>query len=442
MSASYAAVTADVFCPPVRDDNIRNAVQTIIAARKSRKALKGQHEAVWPLSLEVALIEGLHEYRPKISTRPFLRFPDRNVFISDYIFRATGKRRTSKQVGSRLQQLRDTAQGKRILEQFSSRSSRSPAEQSSDTAPHAPGSSILDPSSPLNVTDPDHTFVHIKVLPANTPHPGQPYTHQNIALSSHVAPFPRHLREIDPTVTFTFSHKICAASVCDLYYNGSRVYHEVTPLTCTPALSHEAGITGYVYRVALVPGLWNDLCRSNNPGRYSVVQCIFQCWRASPLSSELVQKPSKTLLRTVVYNFEEVTLPPAAVSLYPAVSYATPGSHSSVCLSPAFPVTTACEYRNASFKPPSYDRTQIVNMRNPFTGPTLGETVDAPTNCRDRYAPSDGVHPPTAGITYPPHDYGHDHNRVMNHISCLWDQAAEIPTSPLEWGYDTVMGKW
>lgn len=37
----------------------------------------------------------------------------RNKFISDYIFNVTGKRRTPKQVGSRLQQLRDTAEGKR-----------------------------------------------------------------------------------------------------------------------------------------------------------------------------------------------------------------------------------------------------------------------------------------------------------------------------------------
>ena len=37
----------------------------------------------------------------------------RNKFISDYIFQMTGKRRTPKQVGSRLQQLRDTTEGKR-----------------------------------------------------------------------------------------------------------------------------------------------------------------------------------------------------------------------------------------------------------------------------------------------------------------------------------------
>ena len=37
----------------------------------------------------------------------------RNKFISDYILQVTGKHRTPKQVGSRLQQLRDTCEGKR-----------------------------------------------------------------------------------------------------------------------------------------------------------------------------------------------------------------------------------------------------------------------------------------------------------------------------------------
>ena len=37
----------------------------------------------------------------------------RNKFISDYIYQVTGKHRTPKQVGSCLQQLRDTCEGKR-----------------------------------------------------------------------------------------------------------------------------------------------------------------------------------------------------------------------------------------------------------------------------------------------------------------------------------------
>lgn len=48
------------------------------------------------------------------------RFPMRNRFISDYIFETTGKRRTPKQVGSRLQQLRDTCKKEHSMLSFSS----------------------------------------------------------------------------------------------------------------------------------------------------------------------------------------------------------------------------------------------------------------------------------------------------------------------------------
>jgi len=36
------------------------------------------------------------------------RFIGRNFFLSAYVFSITGRRRTAKQVGSRLQQLKDT----------------------------------------------------------------------------------------------------------------------------------------------------------------------------------------------------------------------------------------------------------------------------------------------------------------------------------------------
>lgn len=57
---------------------------------------------------------GLQEYEPVDSreTRILGRFPMRNRFISEYIFRMTGKYRSSKQIGSRLQQLRDTSEGR------------------------------------------------------------------------------------------------------------------------------------------------------------------------------------------------------------------------------------------------------------------------------------------------------------------------------------------
>lgn len=62
----------------------------------------------------IAPLLGLENYQPDDSRETLLlgRFPLRNRFISDYIFEKTGKVRTPKQVGSRLQQLRDTCGGK------------------------------------------------------------------------------------------------------------------------------------------------------------------------------------------------------------------------------------------------------------------------------------------------------------------------------------------
>ena len=57
---------------------------------------------------------GLEKYKPSESksTRTLGRFPMRNKFVADYIFKKTQIRRTPKQVGSRIQQLRDTSSGK------------------------------------------------------------------------------------------------------------------------------------------------------------------------------------------------------------------------------------------------------------------------------------------------------------------------------------------
>lgn len=119
----------------------RDIAQAKITGRRSWKGVKG--EAIWPPNLsatnhsilswfidrilyrEVILLEGSPQLRPhdfhpthlllalqryhERSWRPAIgRFPMRNRFISDYIYEETGKRRTAKQVGSRLQQLRET----------------------------------------------------------------------------------------------------------------------------------------------------------------------------------------------------------------------------------------------------------------------------------------------------------------------------------------------
>ncbi|EJD08273.1 uncharacterized protein FOMMEDRAFT_151020 [Fomitiporia mediterranea MF3/22] len=80
--------------------------ETIVRARKSWKTVKGRSEPVWPPHLEKALVQG--------------RFPKRNRYISDYIYNLTGIRRSPKQVGSRLQQLKDVTCGKMLLNHVAS----------------------------------------------------------------------------------------------------------------------------------------------------------------------------------------------------------------------------------------------------------------------------------------------------------------------------------
>ncbi|TFK39519.1 hypothetical protein BDQ12DRAFT_722372 [Crucibulum laeve] len=88
----------------------------IATGRKTWKNLKKKKEAVWPPYVETVLLEALDKYRPASNrdVKQLQRFPKRNRYISDYILEATGKRRTAKQVGSRLQQLRDTCTDERV----------------------------------------------------------------------------------------------------------------------------------------------------------------------------------------------------------------------------------------------------------------------------------------------------------------------------------------
>ncbi|KAG5642158.1 hypothetical protein DXG03_003542 [Asterophora parasitica] len=93
-------------------NQVAGMAHTLVTGRKTWKTSKGKNEAVWPAHIEAALFDALEKYRPTSSGDPRLlrRFPKRNRFISDHIYKVTGKARTPKQVGSRLQQLRDTCQ--------------------------------------------------------------------------------------------------------------------------------------------------------------------------------------------------------------------------------------------------------------------------------------------------------------------------------------------
>ncbi|KAF8826197.1 hypothetical protein HHX47_DHR6000476 [Lentinula edodes] len=99
----------------------KEATEIVLAARKTWKLMRSKREKVWPPLIEATLIEALQKYRPQSVTDIQLlqRFPKRNCWISKYIKRRTGHDRSPKQVGSRLQQLRDSCRDERILQLLS-----------------------------------------------------------------------------------------------------------------------------------------------------------------------------------------------------------------------------------------------------------------------------------------------------------------------------------
>ncbi|KAK7675854.1 hypothetical protein QCA50_021211 [Cerrena zonata] len=182
-----------------------SAVNTILSGRKCWRILKGRNEPVWPPPLEAALIEGLQKYKPtgSRSTKALGRLPMRNKFVSDYIFEITGKRRTPKQVGSRIQQLRDTNSGKHIVKVLS--------DQHYDML--RPARSVSDEDVINEMTcmteRPATEYIEIPVSPPqDEPHPSD--SRNNC---------PRPLRDINPAATFVSETKVECWSLFNVFQN-------------------------------------------------------------------------------------------------------------------------------------------------------------------------------------------------------------------------------
>ncbi|GBE80894.1 hypothetical protein SCP_0306150 [Sparassis crispa] len=300
-------------------DEINDTIQTIVTGRKCWKTMKGKGEVVWPPYLEAALVEGLEKYQPVESrtARAFGRFPMRNKFISDYIFNSTGKRRTPKQVGSRLQQLRDTAEGKRILQLLSSRHIAmmhpSKAESPKDVAPNNSASDLPGntPSSTAP-SPPPCSYVSIDVIPDNglqQPASLTPLTSYGAGPSSSTSPSPsstpRTLRSIDPTVTFMSRTPLTAYSSFRVLQNDRRVHEERTELELCSSSCMPAPVWGapmectFLYKTLFVPQFWQRLCDCNDPTSYTIVQEIVR----SCNPSQSAQTPVEEVLLSVVYQF-------------------------------------------------------------------------------------------------------------------------------------------
>ncbi|RPD58631.1 hypothetical protein L226DRAFT_466575 [Lentinus tigrinus ALCF2SS1-7] len=286
------------------------AFQTILAGRKCYRMSKDKNEVVWPPHLEAALMEGLERYAPAESKSPrgLTRFPNRNKFISEYILKKTGEIRTAKQVGSRIQQLRDTSAGKHIMKAISDRhyEMMHPTRPASDMAMAdglASGSTLMAPAV---------NHVWISVPPANQAWPlsseayGQPAPSRQsevnvLGHSAYQWVEPRSLRTIDPTVTFKSISPLPLFSSFSVFC-GNTVLHVDQPAVM--GVRDAADGASYLHYTKLAPGYWDTLCSCTDLSPYIIIQEI------TKQGTDGTQKPAGMM--SIHYHF--TTSPADALS--------------------------------------------------------------------------------------------------------------------------------
>ncbi|KAJ7085934.1 hypothetical protein C8R44DRAFT_893783 [Mycena epipterygia] len=244
---------SDNTCMSPDDTPQNDMLNSLLETRKSWKR-SGTGEAIWSIPLETALLEGLQQYRPTACRDTLLlgRFPRRNQFISQYVWRKTGQRRTPKQVGSRLQQLRESCPDQKLWDLL-----------------HPSPKSIIDRSlATINEYLPAHQVFVIDILPKWVPELGplevplQPWSENNSV--THVSHHPRRISCIDPTITLVSRAPILARSKFTVCTEDCTVHIE------TAALKSAPGPAVIIHRAALVPGYWDIIVESPDPTRYTI----------------------------------------------------------------------------------------------------------------------------------------------------------------------------
>ncbi|KAF7375378.1 TEA domain-containing protein [Mycena sanguinolenta] len=265
--------------PPMQSQASNEVLQSVLRVRKTWKTSRGG-ETVWPLDLEAALLEGLERYQPDDSreTRMLGRFPRRNRFISDYIFDKTGKRRSPKQVGSRLQQLRESCGGTQLLDLLSPfRKPVYPASSgSTDSALSSPISSSGDAFFP-STSSSRHTVIYIDILPEGSPDRDRngtdPSPWSDDGDIVHASDHPRRLKSINPTVSFTAPSPIVAHSRFTVYSEDLILHAESVPLGLMMDQPHQR--LGFLYSSQLVPKYWKVIVDSPDPTRFTIFQEVY-----------------------------------------------------------------------------------------------------------------------------------------------------------------------
>lgn len=90
---------------------------------------------------------------------------------------------------------------------------------------------------------------------------------------------PRHMRDLDPTVTFVSPSVVIGKSSYIIVLDGAPIHSEDTELECIGPYSNSSvippGGSPLLYSTALVPKYWDILCKS--PGPYFLALTCCRC---------------------------------------------------------------------------------------------------------------------------------------------------------------------
>ncbi|KAF7304482.1 TEA domain-containing protein [Mycena chlorophos] len=209
-------------------------------------------DTVWPVELGVALLEA------------------ENRSISEYILAKTGKHRTPKQVGRRLQQLSEFDGVQQLVPCL--------------LLPFPPTPSAGYASmSMLDQVEASHTTMYIDILPAS---------HSIVRQSAHIplissqsvlraSPQPRQIGQINPRSTFTSPALLSAhARFTVLSESAGLVLHaETVPLELLADAPESGDVFAkelYYYSARIVPRYWAIIVESPDPTRFTIFQEIVQ----------------------------------------------------------------------------------------------------------------------------------------------------------------------
>jgi len=115
--------------------------------------------------------------------------------------------------------------------------------------------------------------------------------------------YPRHLRDIDPTITFLSHSASNARSYFTVHLGDRLVFSESTTLKLVdPNDPSTSNVDGTLYKTLLVPGFWDTISQSPDASQYTIVQRVVQDSCSSP-------SPPSTIF-SAVYKFLYQTTTP------------------------------------------------------------------------------------------------------------------------------------